>query len=162
MKKILFIASLAFPLLFSTNGFAEKSCKAGGSDSACVCMHNLTEKLGLTNEQQAKIKKIREHAKASRLVHKHQLHLLHDQIKALTHAEKLDEPKMNALLDQKKAIVLEMIKNRMEVRQQIEAVLTHEQKEKFHAMMLEWEKKHAEMKKERLEEMDEHETKKSS
>ena len=134
-NKMILITTLLFSAAFTQPLFADEGNKPATQHHSCGCMKNLTEKLGLSPEQAEKIKAIKQKSSEEKAKYQQELSALHHQIKKLMKASKLNEAKLDVLLDQKKELMKARIKSKYEAKQQMLNVLTAEQKVKFEAML---------------------------
>lgn len=136
-KKIISLLALLFSLTFTQIAFADKDA----TNASCGCKNNIYKKLELTPEQQTQIKAIREQANIIKIAKQKEMLSVNNQIQELIKADKLDEAKLDSLLNQKKELMASMIKNKVIVKHQIYNIFTAPQKEKYNEMMKAWEQK---------------------
>ncbi|WP_207384182.1 Spy/CpxP family protein refolding chaperone [Legionella nagasakiensis] len=118
-------------------------------------MQKISQELNLTADQKEKIKAIKEEARKSLQANKEEMISIRTQVKELIKSDKIDEAKLNKLLEQKKEILASKMKTKIMMKNQIYNVLNAQQKAKFSAMMDKWENKWKnKMKKMNEEEMD--------
>ncbi len=134
-NKMILITTLLFSAAFTQPLFADEGNKQATQHHSCGCMKNLTEKLGLSPEQAEKIKAIKQKSSEDEAKYHLEWSNLYHHIKELMKASKLDEAKVDVLLDQKKELMKARVKNKYGAKQQILNVLTAEQKVKFEAML---------------------------
>lgn len=140
-NKLILTTALLFSAAFSQPIFADEVTNKNPKHSTCSmhascgCMKNLTEKLGLSSEQAAKIKAIKQQEKKEKAKYHQDISTLHHQIKELMSATKLDEAKLDTLLNKKKELSKARVKSQYEARQQIMAVLNTQQKAKYEEML---------------------------
>ncbi|MCP0913451.1 MULTISPECIES: Spy/CpxP family protein refolding chaperone [Legionella] len=135
MKQIILLPLLALSLAFSPVTFANKG------DGHCTCMHmkKMMQELNLTPEQQTKIKEIKDNAKSNMQAKREEMMSLKKQMKELVRSEKMDEAKLDQLINQKKELMASKMKAKIMMKNQIYNVLDAQQKAKFAAMMDKWE-----------------------
>ncbi len=138
-KTLIWMSAFVFSIAFTHTTYA-KADLTNGTRPPCACMHAMSKTLDLTEDQQAQIKKIRVQSSIVRHAERNDLLTIHNQIQELSRADKLDEQKLNILLDQKKEITVRAIKNKMLARDQIYSILNAQQKIKYDEMMKQWEK----------------------
>lgn len=135
MKKIILLPFMAFALAISPVTFAKsKSCP-------CMDVQKLEKELNLTSEQKNKIMEIRKQAKEQMKGKWEEMKNLYKQKKELVRSEKMDEAKLDELINQKKEIIATMMKTKIMTKHQIYNVLDAKQKEQYAAMMDKWEHK---------------------
>ena len=91
-------------------------------------MARLCEKLDLTADQQAKVKNLREETKSETKALRQELHELRKKMHWLWNAEKPNEDAIITNIEEMSAVKLELEKISAELRLDIEALLTPEQK----------------------------------
>lgn len=144
-KKMIWIALLGFFMIFSQGSYA------GDKHPPCECGHGkfmkeeMMNKLNLTADQKAKVKAIMEKAHADKMAMKKQMMPLCEQMHALITSDNMDMAKLDSLVNQKKDLIGNKIKNKVMVRHQIYMLLNAKQKAKYNDMMVKFEKKRQEM-----------------
>lgn len=137
-KKIICLSALAlsFSLSQAPLTYAGHSKCFAGEHVA-----KMTEKLDLTTDQKAKIKAIREKAKADLMpLHKDMI-ANRQAVNALFKSGTVDDSKLETLFNQEKETLGSILKVRMMERRDISNLLTDKQKEKLAGMMQKVEKK---------------------
>ncbi|AHE67259.1 P pilus assembly/Cpx signaling pathway, periplasmic inhibitor/zinc-resistance associated protein [Legionella oakridgensis ATCC 33761 = DSM 21215] len=135
---MILLPALALSLAFSAPSFADKN----GGQCPCMRLQKLSQELDLTADQQAKIKAIKEQAQKDMSANEADMKNIRSQIKELIQSEKIDEDKLNKLIEQKKEIIASAMKTKIMMKNQIYNVLNAQQKAKFSALMDKWESKH--------------------
>lgn len=98
----------------------------------CDCPKaKLISSLNLTDEQKAKIKQIKEQARANMQENMQAMKDICQKMNTLIQSEKLDTQELDKLVNQKTALMAAKIKNKVMVKNQIYNILTPEQKAKF-------------------------------
>lgn len=141
MKKFIWLATFAFALILGQQSFA--SCDK--DPKHCRAHHRfdkLATKLELTPEQKAKIKAYKAQSHNSMKANYKQLKALRSQINALVKADKIDEKKLDSLVEHANKIRGAMLKNRIIMQHQMYSLLNEKQKAKFHELKKKWEEKH--------------------
>ncbi len=152
IKKMILLPALALSLTFSVPSFADQH---ENGQCPCMRMQKISQELNLTADQKEKIKAIKEEARKSLQANKEEMISIRTQVKELIKSDKIDEAKLNKLLEQKKEILASKMKTKIMMKNQIYNVLNAQQKAKFSAMMDKWENKWKnKMKKMNEEEMD--------
>ncbi|AWN74378.1 Spy/CpxP family protein refolding chaperone [Legionella anisa] len=135
-KKLLWFSTIALVLIFGQPSFA---C-IGGSKN-CDSHHRfdrLAQELNLNADQKAKLKAYREKARASLKENYAQLRLLRNQINSLIKAEKLDEAKLDVLVEKVNKIRGSILKTRIIIQHQMLTLLNDKQKAKFLELKEKW------------------------
>ncbi len=140
-KKIMFLPALALSMIFSHSTFADEDML---KDKQCPCIkiQKMKQELNLTPEQHDKIKAFKEKLKDDKKAKKEQLMSINKQVRELVKEDKLDEAKLDQLINQKTEIMASMMKNNIKLKHEIYGVLDSKQKKQFSAIMEQWEKKH--------------------
>lgn len=138
-KKMIWLPVFVFSVALSQPIFATDTDAKGSKPASCTCMKKAFKTLGLTPEQEAKIKAIRTQANLVKLAKRQEIVTINNQIQALVRDDKLDDTKLDVLLEQKKQLMATMIKNKVLVKHQIASVLTAQQKTKYDELMKSWE-----------------------
>lgn len=128
MKKILTLSAVLLAFFMNT---AFANLGGGG----CGCMAQMMQDLNLTADQQQKINQIRDQTKSQMQSQKDQMRALKGQINDLIKSEKIDEAKLDSLVNQKKDLMASMMKAKIKMKNQIYNVLDAQQKTKFAAML---------------------------
>jgi protein CpxP len=103
--------------------------------SGCGCMKQMVQELNLTTEQKQKIEAIKLGTKQKFQAQKDEMKSLHNQMKNLIKSDKIDQTKLDSLVNQKKEIMGAIMKEKIVMKNQIYNVLDNTQKEKFMSMM---------------------------
>ncbi|HHF7383348.1 TPA: Spy/CpxP family protein refolding chaperone, partial [Legionella anisa] len=98
----------------------------------------LAQELNLNADQKAKLKAYREKARASLKENYAQLRLLRNQINSLIKAEKLDEAKLDVLVEKVNKIRGSILKTRIIIQHQMLTLLNDKQKAKFLELKEKW------------------------
>lgn len=140
LKKIIMCSSLALTLAISTPlVFADTATAEPTKTTMCQKrMDFMAKTLQLDSTQQAKIKEIHDGAKAQMQANWQQMKGLRDQMKQLVASDKLDQDKLNTLVEQKTALMGTMMKARATMMNQVYNVLNDQQKKQFHEAMNKW------------------------
>lgn len=99
----------------------------------------MVQTLQLDQDQQAKIKAIRESAKATMKGSWEQLKTIRQQMKSMVTSDNLDQSQLDALIQQKSALMNTLLKTKITMQNQIYNVLNPQQKQQFQTMMDTWE-----------------------
>jgi len=129
-------------MAFACNDSNNKTSTTYNANTQSNLRGNFFNKLDLTPKQQTQINAIRTQANITRIKEEKDLLSIHSEIENIVMMDKIDEAKLDKLLDQKKDIMLLMIKSRIKVRHQVYNILTDKQKVKYNQMIQEWEKVH--------------------
>lgn len=135
-KKLLWLSTIVFVLTVGQPSFA---CL--GDSKYCNSHHrfdNLAQELNLTADQKAKIKAYKEKARSTLKENYVQLRLLRGQISAMIQADKIDEAKLDALVDKVSKIRGSMLKNRIMMQHQMYSLLNEKQKAEFLELKKKW------------------------
>ena len=130
-KKSVWLSAVALSLMMGQVSYAATE---SSKSRPCTCHHNsqrLSEKLNLTTEQKAKIKTIRTQTYNQLKADEEQLKALKLQMTALANNDKVDEDKLNNLINQRNKIKGVMIKKEVMMENQIYNTLTAQQKIQF-------------------------------
>lgn len=139
-KKLIWLSALVFAFVLGQPGFA---CdKSNPHCSMHQRFDKLAQELQLTPEQKAKMKTYKEQARASMKANHAQLKALRGQINTLVKSDKIDEAKLNGLVEQVNKIRGNMLKNRIMMQHELYSILTDKQKAKYQELKQGWEKKH--------------------
>lgn len=137
-KKSVWLSAVALSLMIGQVSFAATE---SSKSKPCTCHHNsqrLSEKLNLTAEQKAKIKAIRTQTHTQLKADKEQLKTLKLQMNALANNDKVDEAKLNSLIDQRNKIKGAMLKKEVMMQNQIYNTLTAQQKIQYKELKAKW------------------------
>ncbi|MCL9683711.1 Spy/CpxP family protein refolding chaperone [Legionella maioricensis] len=130
-KKSVWLSAVALSLMIGQASFATTE---PSKSRPCTCHHNsprLSEKLNLTAEQKTKIKAIRAQTYKQLKADEEQLKALKLQMNALANNDKVDEAKLNSLIDQRNKIKGDMLKKEVMMQNQIYNTLTAQQKAQY-------------------------------
>ncbi|KTC65976.1 envelope stress induced periplasmic protein (plasmid) [Legionella adelaidensis] len=128
MKKIITLSFLALTLI-ATTAFAHMGM--GG----CHCMGQMMQELNLTPDQQKQIQQIKDQMKSQMQSNREQMQSLRTQMQTLIKSDKIDEAKLDSLVNQKKELMGTMMKAKIKMKNQIYNLLDAQQKTKFASMM---------------------------
>ena len=134
-KNILWTFLVVFSLFFGQTAFADDQ------DHSCGCgkkMKEMVQSLKLDDAQQAKLKTIKEQAKANAKANWEQMKALRVQIDQLVQSDKMDESKLDSLIAQKKELFASMMKTKIMTKHQIYTLLTPQQKTQYQEMIKNW------------------------
>ncbi|HHT0591719.1 TPA: Spy/CpxP family protein refolding chaperone [Legionella anisa] len=135
-KKLLWVSTIALALTFGQPSFA-----CIGDSKQCDSQHRfdrLAQELNLNADQKAKLKAYREKARASLKENYAQLRLLRNQINSLIKTEKIDEAKLDVLVEKVNKIRGSMLKTRIIIQHQMLTLLNDKQKAKFLELKEKW------------------------
>ena len=130
---VLILTLSVSPLAFSDDYANDQSQNANAQFPHC--MHGVFQKLNLTPDQTAKIKDLKGQMKAGLQDARQKMQSLHSQIKTLVQSDKMDESKLDELVNQKKDLIGTMMKNKIMMRFNINHLLTPQQKTQFRTMV---------------------------
>ncbi|HAT2138058.1 TPA: Spy/CpxP family protein refolding chaperone [Legionella pneumophila] len=130
-KKSICLATLALIFTFGQPVFANSSEATQTKPCHCHDHKKILSQLNLTQEQKTKIKTIKIQAQKSIKENYRQLKAIKEQINSLIANEKLDEAKLDSLINQRNKITGTMLKNRVMMKNQIYNQLTNEQKSQY-------------------------------
>lgn len=140
-KKLIWLATCALTFILVQPSFA-----CGQNDKPCDAAHHRFDKLEaaleLTPEQKAKIKAYKEQTRTSMKTNYAQLKALRSQISVLVKSDKIDEAKLDSLVEQVNKIKGAMLKNRIMMQHEMYVLLTDKQKAKYQELKKKWEEKH--------------------
>ncbi|KTD41235.1 Spy/CpxP family protein refolding chaperone [Legionella parisiensis] len=135
-KKFILLSIIVLGLLLGQPSFAcigdSKQCNPHRR------FDRLAQELNLNADQKAKLKAYREKARSSLKENYAQLRLLRNQINSLLKAEKIDETKLDALVEKVNRIKGSMLKTRIIIQHQMFALLNDRQKAKFLELKEKW------------------------
>lgn len=123
-NRLLVLPTLVLTLATSQIAFAH-------SGEFAKCMKDAYKSLNLTTEQQNKINTLKDQVKTNLKDKEVQMKAMHEQVKALVQADTLDQSKLDALINQKKEIIGDMMKSKIMMRHEVYHLLTPKQKEQF-------------------------------
>ncbi|KTD53119.1 envelope stress induced periplasmic protein [Legionella santicrucis] len=98
----------------------------------------LAKELDLTSEQQAKLQTYKEKAQANFKTNYAKLRTLRTQINSLIQSDKIDEAKLDSLIEQVSQIRGSMLKNKVMMQHQMFTILDAKQKAKFLELKKKW------------------------
>lgn len=131
--------SLSVLTLIITLGQSSFACS--GDSKQCNKQHhsdNLAKELNLTPEQQAKLQTYKEEAQANFKSNYTQLRTLRTKINSLIQSDKMDEAKLDSLIDQVNKIRGSMLKNKVIMQHEMYTILDAKQKAKFLELKKKW------------------------
>ncbi len=135
-KKLIWLSTIVLVLTLGQSSFA-----CIGDTKHCNPHHRfdkLAQELNLTADQKAKIKAYKEKAKASFKENYGQLRLLRSEINSLVQADKIDEAKLDTLIEKVNKIRASMLKNKIMMQHQMFSLLNDQQKAKFLELKKKW------------------------
>ncbi|KTD51754.1 16 kD immunogenic protein [Legionella quinlivanii] len=147
---ILFIsASLAAPVYADSTTATDQpaaSSQAASTDNGKLCSHaqrwqEMVQTLQLTQDQQDKIKAIKDNAKSAMKANWTQMKSIREEMKALVMSPTLDQGKLDALVQQKTTLIGNMMKTKITMKNQIYNLLNDQQKQQYQTLMTQWETK---------------------
>lgn len=142
----LVLATLFLSPLVHASADAAQTSPAAASQS-CPCEHKghkLIASLQLTDDQQTKIRAIKDATKNASKAWWQQMAAITTQINAITTSDKVDEAKLDELIKQKTDLFSKIMKARVVSKNQIYHVLNAQQQQQFAEMLKEWQgKKHS-------------------
>ena len=133
-KKLIWISAFTLALFLGQPSFAQEKHQQ---------LDKLAAELNLTSEQQAKVKALKEQGYADMKANLTQLKALRGQIGDLVKADKIDEAKLDSLVEQINKIRGSMLKSRILMQHQMYSLLTEQQKAKFLELKKKWDEKHS-------------------
>jgi|GEM_PF-2484755 len=139
-KKILFLPALALSMVFSHATFADDDLLKG-EQCPCMQIQKMKQELKLTPEQQEKIKALKEKWKEDKKAKREAMMSVNKQVRELVKEDKLDDAKLDKLVNEKTEMMASMMKNNIKLKHEIYNVLDSKQKEQFSALMEKWEMK---------------------
>ena len=151
IRKIILLPVLAFSLVLSSTAFANMKDYSG-----CMCpskkvMKKWKEKLNLTEEQTKQIQAVKEEAWSKMKANYEQMQALKKEMHTLVTSDKMDQSKLNDVINKKKELIGEKTKIKLETKNKIYNLLNEQQKQKFSAMMEKWQQKRMERMKKMME-----------
>lgn len=135
-KKLIWLSTIVLVLTLGQSSFA-----CIGDTKQCNPHHRfdkLAQELNLTADQKAKIKAYKEKAKASFKENYGQLRLLRSEINSLVQADKIDETKLDTLIEKVNKIRASMLKSKIMMQHQMFSLLNDQQKTKFLELKKKW------------------------
>ncbi|MDI9819805.1 MULTISPECIES: Spy/CpxP family protein refolding chaperone [unclassified Legionella] len=146
MKKISLVAFLLSCMIGQTafaaanqnavNSAQPASNSQPSNDNACPDrMKKMIDGLNMDAAQQAKVKAIKDQLKESQKANWEQMKSIRSQMHDLIQSDTLDDSKLNSLIDQKKELLGQMMKAKVQAKQQIYSLLNDQQKAQFKQMM---------------------------
>ncbi|KTD60164.1 envelope stress induced periplasmic protein [Legionella sainthelensi] len=132
-KKLISLAAFTLIITLGQSSFA---C----SNDSKHCNHSdkLAKELNLTPEQEAKLQTYKEKAQANFKTNYSQLRTLRTQINSLIESDKIDETKLDSLIDQIDKIRGSMLKTKIMMQHQMFTILDAKQKAKFLKLKKKW------------------------
>lgn len=143
IKKFIWFTACALALMIGQTSYA---CPAETNPSKhCYCndIKKSANQLNLTKEQKIKIKAIKTQTRTGAKANYAQLKVLRQQINSFTTTEKIDEAKLDNLINQRSKIKNALLKNHIMMRHQIYILLTDKQKQQYQEMMNQHQHKHS-------------------
>ncbi len=139
-KKFIWLSVIALVLTLGQPSFA-----CSGDSKHCDAhqkFDKLAQDLNLTADQKAKISAFKEKARASFKANYAQLRALRSQVNTLVKADKIDEAKLDSLVEQINKIRGSMLKNRIMMQHEMYSLLSDKQKAKFLELKKKWLENH--------------------
>lgn len=130
-KKLIWLSALTLAFTMGQTSFACPADNAQAKQCHCNGHKSMTDKLSLTDDQKSKIKAIKTQARKSLKADHQQVKSLRSQINALVTTDKLDEKKLDDLINQLAKIKTAMLKSKTIMKNQIYNVLTVQQKAQY-------------------------------
>lgn len=120
-KKLLGMLVCSFALIFSQITFADDwGCGEG--------LKSMLESLKLDDAKKAEVKKIMEQSRENLQAASSQMDSIDKQINEQVASDKMDQDRVNSLVDQKAKLIGDMMKAKLTAKNQILALVTPEQK----------------------------------
>ncbi len=138
-NKIIWLSAIALSMSINQVSFAETHHYHYMTSER---YEKLTQKLDLSPEQKTKINSIVSTTKASLKSKYKDMRGIQKQLNELADSNKMDESKVNALINKKKELVGETSKLRITSRHEIYSILTEPQRAKLSAMIAKWKAEH--------------------
>lgn len=139
-KKMIWLSAFALSMSLSQVSFA---CGCHGGELPDYKHHEkMIDKLDLTSEQSAKIKRIRAHAKDEIMPKLNEMRDNRRMLNELANEPTLNEDKVANIIEKQEKIGGEIAKIRVHARHEVSMVLNEKQKAKIQEMRMKWEKKH--------------------
>ncbi|MBL7478946.1 Spy/CpxP family protein refolding chaperone [Legionella bononiensis] len=130
-KKLIWLSVITLALIIGQPSYACPAEKNPSKSCHCNDSKKISQNLNLTHDQKAKIKAIRVQAKTQLKSSYKQLKVIRAQINDLIKAEKIDEAKLDNLINQRSKIKGAMLKSHILMRHQIYSLLTAQQKQQY-------------------------------
>lgn len=140
-KKMILIPAMAMSLIVSPLSFAAKYDQKDDKQCSCVKMEKMGKMLNLTDDQKAKIKKIKMEAKEQLKSQYEKMKPIRKELHQLVTSDKMDEAKLNELINKKNAIKAETMKIKYNMKNKVYNVLDEKQKQQYTEMMKKWQDK---------------------
>ncbi|AUH72944.1 Spy/CpxP family protein refolding chaperone [Legionella sainthelensi] len=132
-KKLISLAAFTLIITLGQSSFA-----CSNDSKHCNRSDKLAKELNLTSEQEAKLQTYKEKAQANFKTNYSQLRTLRTQINSLIESDKIDETKLDSLIDQINKIRGSMLKNKIMMQHQMFTILDAQQKAKFLKLKKRW------------------------
>ena len=136
MKKLIWLSTIALVLIIGQPSFAcigdSKQCNSHQR------FDKLAQELNLTADQKAKLKAYKEKAKTNFKENYAQLRILRSQINSLVKTDKIDEAKLDVLIEKVNKIRASMLKSKIMMQHEMFALLNDDQKAKFLELKKKW------------------------
>ncbi|QMT60382.1 Spy/CpxP family protein refolding chaperone [Legionella sp. PC997] len=136
MKKFIWLSTIALTLILGQPSFAciddSKHCNSHRQ------FDKLAQELNLTADQKAKLKAYKENATANFKEHYAQLRILRSQINSLVKTDKINETKLDALIEKVNKIRASMLRSKIMMQHEMFALLNDNQKAKFLELKKKW------------------------
>ncbi|KTC67928.1 16 kD immunogenic protein [Legionella birminghamensis] len=119
-----------------------------GNGQQCPPMkrwQEMVQTLQLTQDQQDKIKAIKDNAKSTMKDNWQQMKSIREEMKALVMSPTLDQAKLDSLIQQKTNLMASMMKTKITMKNQIYNLLNDQQKQQYQTLMSQWEAKRKQM-----------------
>lgn len=135
-RRILTAVTLAFSLFAAQTLLASTSTQTTQGCNCCVGgIGQILNSLNLNADQQARIKAIKDQLKSDTKDTWDQLDDVRGQIHALMQSDKVDEAKLDSLVDKKIELLGKGMKAKIKAKNQMYNVLTAEQKTQFQSLL---------------------------
>ena len=134
-KKLIWLSAAAFALTMGQPGFASSTDNHQTKPCHCNDNKNPSNKLNLSDEQKVKIKAIRADAHKTLKANYQQSKALRSEINKLALEDKIDESKLDSLINQRNKLKTAMLKSHVLMKHQIYSLLTDKQKLQYKEMM---------------------------
>ncbi|KTD51102.1 Spy/CpxP family protein refolding chaperone [Legionella quateirensis] len=142
-KKLIWLSVMTLALIIGQPSYACPAEKNPSKPCHCNDSNKISQNLNLTPDQKAKIKAIRVQAKTQLKSNYKQLKLIRALINDLIKAEKIDEAKLDTLINQRSKIKGALLKSHILMRHQIYTLLTAQQKQQYQEIKNKHEHHHA-------------------
>ena len=127
-KKCIWLVAFAFSLILSQTALADSwGCGKG--------IKEMVESLNLSSDQKTKVKPILEQLKSNMKQNGMQMKALDKKLNQEIDAAKVDQAKVEGLIDQKTQIIGNMMKAKINAKVQIMPILDDKQKAELHSMV---------------------------